>query len=131
MWSQKLETCSRKVLQFNIHINISVYKCFLKLPPRVNFVILCGCQKKLEARNYSNFTVTFSTIWRCVSDFFKFYRNLIWQPPISFIFLSAKKTNILLARDDYDDMEAFTWHLVHTVDPWFVQIGCCYIIGVS
>ena len=26
---------------------------------------------KLEVRNYSNFTVTFPTIWRCAGDFFK------------------------------------------------------------
>ena len=26
---------------------------------------------KLKERNYSNFTITFPTIWRCASDFFK------------------------------------------------------------
>ena len=26
---------------------------------------------KLKVRNYSNFTITFSTIWRCAGDFFK------------------------------------------------------------
>ena len=26
---------------------------------------------KLKVRNYSNFTITFSTTWRCAGDFFK------------------------------------------------------------
>ena len=27
--------------------------------------------QKLKGRNYSNFTITFSMIWRCANDFFK------------------------------------------------------------
>ena len=27
--------------------------------------------QKLKVRNYSNFTITFPTIWRCAGDFFK------------------------------------------------------------
>ena len=27
--------------------------------------------KKLKVRNYSNFTITFPTIWRCAGDIFK------------------------------------------------------------
>ena len=27
--------------------------------------------QKLKVRNYSNFTITFPTIWRCARDFFK------------------------------------------------------------
>ena len=51
---------------------------------------------KLKVTNYSNFTITFPTIWRCAGDFFKgFSKNLKWQPLINFIFYGHKNLNII------------------------------------
>ena len=44
---------------------------------------------KLKERNYSNFTITFPTIWRCASDFFAHLHSK-WPPWINFIFSCAK-----------------------------------------
>ena len=41
-----------------------------KWPPEVNSTKFCG-RKNLKFRNYSNFAITFPTIWRCAGDIFK------------------------------------------------------------
>ena len=52
---------------------------FLKMLPNFKMAARCELLKffmgakttKLKKKNYTNFTITFLTIWRCASDFFK------------------------------------------------------------
>ena len=47
---------------------------------------------KLKVRNYSNFTITFSTIWRCAGEFFKLLLKFkkAATDQLQFIFFSTK-----------------------------------------
>ena len=38
---------------------------------KIQFFFVGAKPLKLKVRNYSNFTITFPTLWRCAGDFFK------------------------------------------------------------
>ena len=47
------------------------------------FFFVCAKTLTLKVRNYSNFTITFPTIWGCAGDFKSFYWNSKWLPWIT------------------------------------------------
>ena len=54
----------------DVQVIFSRFCCLSKWPPRINFHFFVGAKiLKPKVRNYSNFTITFPTIWRCAGDF--------------------------------------------------------------
>ena len=101
-WEQKFK---KLVSSFFFNFNITfLARCgcasyFLKMqpnskwPPEVNSTIFCGRKNlKLHVRDYSNFRITFPTIWRCAGDFFKVSK---WLPWINFNSFKVAKTQKL------------------------------------
>ena len=60
--------------QQHVDVQMIFERCYQnsKWPPDVNSIFFVGAKAlKLNVWNYSNFTITFPTIWRCACDFFK------------------------------------------------------------
>ena len=57
---------------------------------------------KLKFVNYSNFTITLTTIWRCACDFFKVLLKfkIKWPPCINFIIFCGRKKSKKIIRNN-------------------------------
>ena len=74
--SKKLKAEIIQILQSHFPRYGDVQSIFLrfywnsKWPPWMNFIIFCGRKNsKVEFINYSHFTITLPTIWKCSGDF--------------------------------------------------------------
>ena len=85
VWVRKLRKLSSEIIQISeshspqygdVQVIFSRFYGNSKWPPRINLNFR-GVEKtqKLKVVIYSNFTITFTTIWRCASDFFKVLRK--------------------------------------------------------
>ena len=83
-----------------------------------NFFV-CAKTLKLNVRNYLNFTITFSTIWRCAGDFFRFHWNSKLPPRINFnLFRSRKHKSLKLFK--------FYNHIPHDMEMYM-----CFFQGFT
>ena len=64
---------------------------------------------KLKVRNYSNFTITFPTIWRCASDFFKVL--------LKFKMAAMDKLHIFLLAQKDEKLKSVIIHIVQSHYP--------------
>ena len=86
----------------SIHITSNLWMCnwFFKDAPKFKMaaisqfqIFLWGAKTlKLNVRNYSNFTITFPTIWRCAGDFFKVLLRFKMAATDQFNFFEVAKT---------------------------------------
>ena len=71
-----------------------------KWPPRITFNFFVGAKtQKLKVRNYSNFAITFPTIWRCAGEFFKILQKFKMAATDQLHFFVGAKTQKLKVRN--------------------------------
>ena len=118
-WAQKLKKLVWSIFfNFKHHIPSNKWMCnwFFKDGSKIQNgrqksapKLFVGAKSlKLNVRNYSNFTITFPTTWRCAGDFLQFCWNSKWPSWINFNFLRSQKLSRKLFK--------FYNHILHEME---------------